>query len=100
MAQDYGAAQPIADWVGKYVATPVRSVLRTVDMLPDVPRRSVNDAWHDDMVRQANRIAAARSQAKSDTGSSGGSTPAAAPKRVPRRTTARPAVRPAARKRR
>lgn len=34
MTQDYGAAQPIADWVNSHVYRPIRTVLGTIDKIP------------------------------------------------------------------
>lgn len=34
MAQDYGAAKPIADWVDKYIYTPAQKVMGVVDKIP------------------------------------------------------------------
>ena len=56
MAQNYGAAQPIADWVNNYVASPVQRVLGAIDKLPvPLPQKKVDTSWHDDMVRKANQ---------------------------------------------
>lgn len=59
MTQDYGAAQPIADWVDSHVYRPVRTVLGTINkVVPDklVPSKTSKEdtSWHDDMVRKAN----------------------------------------------
>lgn len=34
MAQDYGAAQPIYDWVNKTIVQPAKSVLGAADKIP------------------------------------------------------------------
>lgn len=99
MPQDYGAAQPIADWTDRYVGGPVRAVLRTVGMLPDPPRSvmgrgPVDPSWHAEMVRQANR--SMQQRADQDRAAA-----AAQPvKRAPRRVNPRTPPRPSAGKRR
>lgn len=53
MAQDYGPAQPIADWVDKYVYTPAKKVMGTVDKIPSKQSDSstnagkLPDAWEE-----------------------------------------------------
>lgn len=51
MAQDYGPAQPVADWVDKYIYTPAKKVMGTVDKIPSKQSDSstnagkLPDAW-------------------------------------------------------
>lgn len=59
MATDYGAAQPIADWVNSHVYTPVQRILGAVDKLP--PSKKNDPSWHDEMVRKANQAFQAKS---------------------------------------
>ncbi len=59
MAQDYGAAQPIADWVDNYVYKPAQRVLGAVDKL-SVPQKKEDTSGHDDMVRKANQSFASK----------------------------------------
>lgn len=42
MAQDYGAAQPIMDWVKEFVVTPVQKTLDTINKIP-LPEKSESD---------------------------------------------------------
>lgn len=54
MAQDeYGAAQPLADWTKKYVVGPVKAVVNTIDKIPS-PSKPDDSAYHADMLKQAN----------------------------------------------
>lgn len=109
MAQDYGPAQPIADWVNKYVGGPVRTVTGLLNRLPDPPRgwvqspdssRGVVDtSWHNEMLRNAMRSAqirqdADRAAAAAAAASAASPTPARrivkrTPTRTPARSTAR-----------
>jgi hypothetical protein len=65
MAQDYGAAQPIADWVKDHVYTPAQRVLGAIDkIVPDSPQKKEDTSWHDSMVRSASQSYAAKSASK------------------------------------
>lgn len=55
MTQDYGAAQPIADWVSSHVYKPAQRILGVVDKtVPPPDQKKVDPSYHDDMVRKAN----------------------------------------------
>ena len=54
MAQNYGAAQPIADWVDNYVYKPAQRILGAVGKIP-TPQQAQDTSWHDSMVRKANQ---------------------------------------------
>lgn len=53
MADEFGAAQPIADWVKKYVVTPTETFETVMGKLP--PHDKIDPSWHDNMVKAANR---------------------------------------------
>ena len=99
--QDFGGAQPIADWVNRYVGGPMRAVTGAVNRLPDPPRGAVDTSGHDEMVRQAMRSFQARQDAERAAAAAATAAPAAAPvtparrivKRTPTRTPARAASR-------
>ncbi len=56
MTQDYGAAQPIADWVNNYVVKPAQRVLGSAEKVsPSSSQKKEDPSWHDDMVRKANQ---------------------------------------------
>ena len=100
MPQSYGAAQPVADWLDRYVGGPVRAVTGAVNKLPDPPRGNVDPSWHNEMVRQAMRSAQARQDADRASAAAATAAPAAAAtparrivKRTPVRTSARTAAR-------
>ncbi len=54
MTPDYGAAQPIADWVSNYVYKPAQKVLGVIDKTA-APQKKEDTSWHDDMVSKANQ---------------------------------------------
>ena len=55
MTQDYGAAQPIADWVNSYVVKPAQRILGVVDKTPSPNQKKEDSSWHDEQVKKANQ---------------------------------------------
>jgi len=55
MTQEYGAAQPIADWVDSHIYKPAQRILGVVDKVPSTDQKRDDPSWHDDMVRKANQ---------------------------------------------
>ncbi len=67
MAQEYGAAQPIADWVKTYVANPVVKTMEAIDKLPPTSSTKTDTSWHEGMVRKANESFAKDQQKRGTT---------------------------------
>ena len=66
MAQDYGAAQPIADVFKKVY----RAVSGTADAVP-TPEKKVDTSWHDDEVKKANESFKAAAEKRKVGGAEG-----------------------------
>lgn len=52
MSDQYGPAQPIADWVNNWVVKPAQKVLGAADKIPPAQKKP-DDSWHSDMVKKA-----------------------------------------------
>ena len=66
MAQEYGAAQPIADWVKDYIVKPVETVMGIADKVPSHEKEDTS--WHDQKVSEANESFRKRGTALKSTG--------------------------------
>ncbi len=66
--QDYGAAQPIADWVNKYIVNPVTKVTELVNKLPNPPSKAPPSLEDYPEYRKAEEDSYKQATGKEDTG--------------------------------